>query len=91
MKLKIWKTLVMNIILMIIFISIIITVNLKMNIMEIDLNYFILPIFCAVLFGCIITYLSMKRRKREISYEKRYRSEGCRDNVLIFKLWVIVL
>ena len=63
MKLKIWKTLVMNVILMIIFISIIITVNLKMNIMEIDLNYFILPIFCAVLFGCIITYLSIKRTR----------------------------
>ncbi|OQY41275.1 MAG: hypothetical protein B6227_05635 [Fusobacteriia bacterium 4572_74] len=32
-----------------------------MNIMEIDLNYFILPILCAILFGWIITSLSMKR------------------------------
>ena len=33
----------------------------------------------------------MKKRKKEISYEKRDCSEGSRDNVLIFKLWVIVL
>ncbi len=63
MKLKMWKPLVMNVILMIIFTSIMVTVNLKMNIMEIDLNYFILPIFSAVLFGCIITYLSMRRTR----------------------------
>jgi len=61
MELKTWKPLIMNIILMIIFTLIVVTLNLKMSIMEIDLNYFILPIFCAVLFGCVITYLFMKR------------------------------
>jgi diguanylate cyclase (GGDEF)-like protein len=61
MELKTWKPLIMNIILMVIFTLIVVTLNLKMSIMEIDLNYFILPIFCAVLFGCVITYLFMKR------------------------------
>lgn len=61
MKLKMWKILVMNVILMLIFIFIVVKVTLKMNIMEIDFNYFILPIFYAILFGCIITCLSMKR------------------------------
>ncbi|UUV18078.1 GGDEF domain-containing protein [Fusobacteria bacterium ZRK30] len=36
-------------------------INLKMNIMKFDLNHFILPVFYAVLFGSIITYLSQKR------------------------------
>ncbi|MCS5422049.1 MULTISPECIES: GGDEF domain-containing protein [Psychrilyobacter] len=63
MKLKVWKTLVINIILMIIFVSIVVMVSLKMNITEFDLNYFILPIFFAILFGSIITYLSMKRTR----------------------------
>lgn len=61
MKLKVWKTLFMNVILMIVFISIIVIVSIKMNIIKINLNYFILSAFCAVLFGSIITYLSQNK------------------------------
>lgn len=72
MALKRWNTLIMNVILTVIFISIMVTINLKMNRMEIDLNYFILPIFCAILFGCIITYLSVKRTRH---LEERIREK----------------
>lgn len=63
MKLKMWKPLIMNTILMIIFISIVVMVTLKINIMEIELNYFISLIFYGILFGSIITYLPMKKIK----------------------------
>ena len=63
MELKRWKSLVINIILTIIFILIMGTANLKMNRIEIELKIFILPIFLGILFGSIITYLSMKRTK----------------------------
>lgn len=61
MRLKIWKAVFINIILMIIFMSVMLVIDLKINIIKINLNYFVLPVFCAVLFGSIITYLVQKK------------------------------
>lgn len=63
MELKSWKFLIMNIILMIIFMLIVATSNIKMNGIEVGLKFYILPIFLGILFGSIITSLSMKRTK----------------------------
>lgn len=61
MKLDIWKFLVKNIILTTIFLFIVKTANIKMNGVEFKLSFFILPIFLGILFGTIITHLSVKQ------------------------------
>ncbi|NDI78884.1 GGDEF domain-containing protein [Psychrilyobacter sp. BL5] len=53
----------MNIISMMIFILIMGAVNLKINRIEVELNFFILPVFLGILFGIINTYLSVKRTR----------------------------
>lgn len=63
MKLKRRNFFIKNIILMISFMVIMATINLKMNRMEIKLKFFILPIFLGILFASIIAYLSIKRTR----------------------------
>ena len=63
MKFKEWKSLVMNVILMIIFILSIGMANLKLNKIDVELKFFFLPILLGILFGGIITHLTMKRTR----------------------------
>ena len=63
MKLKRWNLLVINIIVMIILVFILGKINLKINKIEVELTFYILPVILGVLFGIIITYLSMKRMR----------------------------
>lgn len=63
MKLERRNFFIVNIVLMISFMLIMATINLKINRMEIKLKFFILPIFLGVLFASTIAYLSIKRTR----------------------------
>ncbi len=60
---KVWKSLLINIILMTIFILIVGTINLKVNGIEARGTFFILPVLLGVLFGGGITLLSLRRAR----------------------------
>lgn len=60
---KVLRPLIINSILTIIFILVMAMVNLKVNKIEVELRFFILPIFLGALLGTIITYFSVKRAR----------------------------
>lgn len=63
MELKVWKSLIINIILMITLILIMATINLKVNEIEAEPRFFILPVLLGVFFGGVVTCLSMRRTR----------------------------
>ncbi len=60
---KAWRSLTINIILMTVFILIMGTINLRVNGIEVKETFFILPVLLGVLFGGVVTFLSLRRAR----------------------------
>ncbi len=60
---KAWRSLTINIILMTVFILIMGTINLRVNGIEVKETFFILPVLLGVLFGGVVTFLSLRRTR----------------------------